>query len=38
MANRIWVLDIAGDSAFADIFLSEAFIGRLAVACPEFDG
>jgi hypothetical protein len=34
--GRIWVLGVAGDSAFADLFSEERFLGRLALPCNGF--
>jgi hypothetical protein len=36
--DRLWVMGIQGDSAFADIFTPERFVGRIAVSCPGFEG
>jgi len=36
--GRIWALGIAGDFAFADVFAETAFIGRIGVPCPGFEG
>jgi hypothetical protein len=37
-SGRLWLFGIAGDSAFADIFTNERFIGRVAIGCTGFDG
>jgi hypothetical protein len=36
--GRLWVLGIQGDSAFADVFASDRFIGRIGISCPGFEG
>jgi hypothetical protein len=36
--GRLWVMGIQGDSAFADVFTPERFVGRIAVSCPGFEG
>lgn len=36
--KRIWVVGIQGDSAFADVFTAERFLGRIGIACPGFEG
>lgn len=36
--GRLWVLGIQGDSAFADVFTSERFLGRIGIACHGFEG
>ena len=36
--NRIWVLGSAGDSAYADVFSDQKFLGRLAISCRIFRG
>lgn len=35
---RIWVVGIEGDSAFADLFTAERFLGRIGLSCPGFEG
>lgn len=37
-AGRLWMLGIAGDSAFADVFTKDRFMGRLAIGCKGFEG
>lgn len=36
--HRLWVLGMEGDSAFADLFTAERFIGRLHLPCRMFNG
>jgi hypothetical protein len=36
--GRIWVVGIEADSAFADIFNQERFVGRIGLPCPGFSG
>jgi hypothetical protein len=36
--GRIWVVGIEADSAFADIFNQNRFIGRIGLPCPGFRG
>ncbi len=36
--GRLWVLGIQGDSAFADVFIADRFIGRIGISCPGFEG
>jgi hypothetical protein len=36
--NRMWVLGMEGDSAFADVFSTERFMGRLAIPCRLYNG
>lgn len=36
--NRIWVLGMEGDSAFADVFATDRFIGRLPLPCRLYNG
>lgn len=36
--ERIWVVGIEADSAFADIFGQNRFIGRIGLPCPGFTG
>lgn len=38
VSQRIWVLGIVGDSAFADVFSNRGYLGRLGIACPGFEG
>lgn len=36
--NRLWVLGMEGDSAFADVFSADRFIGRLPLPCRLYNG
>lgn len=36
--SRLWVLGMDGDSAFADVFSSDRFIGRLPIPCRLYNG
>ena len=36
--NRMWVLGMEGDSAFADVFATDRFIGRLPLPCRLYNG
>ena len=36
--NRIWLLGMEGDSAFADVFSPDRFLGRLPLPCRLFNG
>lgn len=36
--GRLWVVGIEGDSAYADVFDSNAFLGRIAIGCSDFAG
>lgn len=36
--GRIWVLGTEGDSAYADVFTPEAFLGRISLGCTNFGG
>lgn len=36
--GRLWVLGVAADSGFADIFSADRFLGRIALPCREFQG
>ncbi len=36
--KRIWIIGMEGDSAFADLFTSTRFIGRLHLPCRFFNG
>lgn len=36
--HRLWIVGIEGDSAYADLFTAERFIGRLHLPCREFRG
>jgi len=36
--GRIWVVGIEADSAFADIFNQNRFLGRIGLPCPGFSG
>lgn len=36
--HRLWVLGMEGDSASADLFTADRFVGRLHLPCREFNG
>lgn len=36
--NRMWVLGMEGDSAFADVFTADRFLGRLSLPCRLYNG
>jgi hypothetical protein len=36
--GRIWVMGVEGDSAFADLFSSTQFLGRIEIPCRMFNG
>lgn len=37
-AGRLWVFGFQGDDAFADLFSSTDYLGRIAIPCPGFQG
>lgn len=36
--GRLWVLGVAADSGFADVFSADRFLGRIALACRGYQG